>query len=128
VTKHLADVDQFDSATQHLGGQCVPQPVRAHPAARSHARRVTSLTKSGLIPRLGALQEMNTERSEVCGRTSERYAASAWPTSLGSGIPSSREALPRKMIRPPRQSMSLSSSLATSIERSPSRATSIKIA
>ena len=31
-------------------------PTRGSPA-RSHARRVTSLTRSGLIPRLGALQE-----------------------------------------------------------------------
>ena len=47
-----------------------------------------------------------TERSEVCGRTSARYSASR-PTSVG--ITSSRDALPRRTIRPPRQSMSPSS-------------------
>jgi hypothetical protein len=33
---------------------------------------------------------MKTEPSEVCGRTSASYSASARPTSVGSGIPSSR--------------------------------------
>ena len=44
-----------------------------------------------------------TERSEVCGRTSARYSASR-PTSVGSGSPSSRDALPRRTIRSRRAS------------------------
>jgi hypothetical protein len=51
VTKYLADIESF-TPRRSIRGQSVPQAVRTDPgqSGRSHARRVTSLTRSGLTP------------------------------------------------------------------------------
>jgi hypothetical protein len=50
------------------------------------------------------------------------------PDIGGQRHPSSRDALPRKTIRPARQSRSSNCSRAASIDRRPNRATSMRIA
>ena len=89
-----------------------------------HDRR----TPAAEIPRCGARARRNTSRHEPRGRPARRYSTSARPTSSGNGSRSLADPLPRIVSSPARQSMSSSDKPATSKERNPNRASSVRIA
>lgn len=94
---------------------------------RRQTRRSVSLTSDGRMSTIGALVVTNTRRDAVAGRRCS-HPANVSPTSVTSGRRSTRRALPQTTNSPARQSMSSSSSRATSTLRRPSRATIVKMA
>ena len=105
------------------------EPVRAGPGTpdRSQALYTAQATPRGEIAPIGAFARTNTALIATLGRIRSQ-AASAAPTSDGSGSRSSRPPLPCTVSSPARQAMSSRDMDATSPARSPRRASSISIA
>jgi hypothetical protein len=106
------------------------QPVRAASgkAGPVAGPAMIARTASGDSCRYGARTVMNTAGDPHRARPPVSQAASASPTGTGSGSRSSRAPLPRIITSPARQSMSPSCTAAASAPRSPSRASTVKIA
>ena len=129
VPQDLADLGERGPGCQHLGGQAVAEPVRACLGTpdRSQALYTAQVTPADVIAPTGAIARKNTALVFTRGRL-RNQAASAAPTSHGSGSRSSRPPLPCTVNSPARQPRSSRDSDATSPARSPRRASSISIA
>jgi hypothetical protein len=88
MAEHLADLRQGCTLAEHLGRERVAQPMGGHTGrwpVRSQARATMRPTEHARMARTGASTVKNTARQCARGRPSRRYAATASPTSAGSG-------------------------------------------
>jgi len=120
MPQQLAHLRQRRPGPQHRGGQRVTQLVRTDPGQPGPL--------TGAAHDMADLSVVNTDRVSHSGRPSVSHATIASPGSTGSGRRSTRLPLPTTVSSPDRQSMSSRRRLATSPRRSPSRASTSKIA
>jgi hypothetical protein len=130
VTKHLADVEQRRAGGAHLGRGGVPQPVRAD------AVQASASAGPGDYLADPTRRQRRVGRMHQQEQAAASSAAPSAPAVLGDGLthvvgqrqPLTSVALPHTHSSPVRQSMSSMLSAATSPARSPSRASTVRIA
>ena len=75
MAQHLADLGQRDAGADHVAGQRVAQPMRAHrrySGPRPHARCTTNEIPRRLSGAIGATARRNTSRRGLRGRPRRR--------------------------------------------------------